>query len=231
MDRIWTVSDLYAMSQGGKNEGDLECHWCCSACSRQFLHDDPAPIPFQRSKSTAKRCSSPYCCLGCWLWRRQRITVNFLSVNGGHQHPYKDRQCPLKHSWWITPSGSWALREVDNEALWNRLLDPPKRFALLLRTAEFAGETLIQLATANDLEGAKAETPLHFTVNNIPHKYTIYDVEQMQLSRVTANEPGVQALVRILGAPPTKKKEAIRPSATNSPSPKREIGEVKPRNR
>ncbi len=226
-ERAMTASDVWAMSQGTKNEGDLECHWCLAPCSRQFLHDDLPQVPFQRSKSTAKRPSSPYQCLGCWLWHRKRVTVSFLTRNGNNHYPYKDRQCALDHAWWITPTAALAVREEDKGTLWNLLLDPPKTFVLMLRTSEWEGETLLQLASVNDLHEAKADTQIQFTINNIPHYYTVYCLEETQSNPGSAHEPGMQALIRILGSPPRKEKpdtsKGGRPSITPVASPKRDL--------
>lgn len=51
-------SDILAVSQAMRNEGEDRCHWCGSACERKWLHDDVAPLPFFRSRSTARNPSS-----------------------------------------------------------------------------------------------------------------------------------------------------------------------------
>src|SRR5271166_4969243 len=96
-------SELYASSQQDKCEGQFSCHWCSAPCSTLYIHDDPPLTPFVRVNALARRPASAFVCKGCWLWRRGRITVDFL---GGGQ---RDIQCPQNHSWYITPIGAWAL--------------------------------------------------------------------------------------------------------------------------
>lgn len=187
------ASELYAISQGSKCDGFQSCHWCAAPCDRKWQHDDPPPEPFFRGpRLPAKRPASAYICSGCRLFRRPLLTANYLS--GG----LKDRQCPLNLSLWITPEGAWALRAEDNDALHRVLLKPPLRFALILRDGLDAPTNHLQLASANDHKAIQADTLLHFTINNIPHSYTVYELENVERNGVSGCEPGVGALARIL---------------------------------
>lgn len=196
---IMNASDLFCISQGSVNTGDgrWRCHWCCAICMNEWIHDDVPPIPFVKSKSTALCPTESYICYGCWLWRRGSVTVNYLA--GG----FKDRQQAKNHSWWITEDGAWALKNrLDFDELWRRLVKPPKRFILALREEEAKIDTLIQLAVANDPGGIIAETPLYFTLNNIRHTYSIYELSESIRMGKEVYGPGVRALWDFLGAPP-----------------------------
>lgn len=190
--KLSTASQLYAMSQGAKCQGSEECHWCLAPCERRWLHDDDLPIPFVRSKSTAKRPSSLYVCTGCWLYRMPRITVRYL--NG----KLKDRQSPEKHSWLITEQDAFSLDPTDSPAIYNQLLSPPVRFALSFLT-DRGTNNLLQLQLLNDLDTVLADTPLHFTIDNIPHTYTTYELEEALRHGVEGKLPGVRALIEHLG--------------------------------
>lgn len=208
-----SCSDLFAISQGSINDGvdSLQCHWCGSRCTRTWTHDDVPPIPFQRSKSTARNPQGQFVCTGCWLWRRGSVTVNFLT--GG----YKDRQQAKNHSWWINEEGAWALRKEDYQHLWNLVISPPLRYSLALLDGEGVSNHL-QLMIANDCPEILGDTQLWFTVNGIPHFYSISELEAGLKIGETGREPGVRALIRLLGKTPPnltfkpQKKPEGRPS-------------------
>lgn len=192
------ASELYAMTQGAVLCGPDECHWCGSPCQRLLAHDESPPLPGVRRTGGARRPGNTFVCLGCWLWRRKRITIRFLR---GLKGDYKDGQCPLWHSWLVTDAGAWALRPEDRPRLWEVLLKPPLRFVLGL--LDEVGETsCIHLMKVNDVQEVKADTPLTFTVNNVPYVYTVYELEEAILQGPEGREPGAQALLRLLGGPP-----------------------------
>lgn len=205
-------SELFAHSQGSTCNGDgrWRCHWCGGKCQNEFVHDDPPPIPFVRSKSTALCPFETYICYGCWLWRRPRVTVNFLA--GGFQ----DRQAAKDHSWWITEEGAWALKNPeDYQEVYRRLIKPPKRFLLALRGEKEKLDTLIQLCIANDPGGITGETPLYYTLNNIRHTYSIYELTEAIKLGCETYGPGIRALWSFLGEPPDDLKK-------KHPAPKEE---------
>src|SRR5215472_11886568 len=109
-----TAADLFAFSQGSCNNssGFWKCHWCGSDCSSEFTHNDVAPIPFFRTKTSAKQPSQPYQCVGCWLWQRPLVTTHFLG--GG----WKDRQTAKNHSWWITREEAKAIKPGVYKDVW-----------------------------------------------------------------------------------------------------------------
>lgn len=193
------ASCLYALTNNTKNVGPFECHWCASECQSLWIHDDPPPIPFVRSKTTAKRPGSGYICAGCWLWRRKRITIEWLG--GG----YKDGQCPQKHSWWIARDGAFGLNpETSYSSLFDKLLKPPTEFVLSFVNGGM--DNLLQLSLLNQHDQIRADTSLHFTINNIPHCYTIYELESALTSEdQNGCSPGVSALIKILGPHPSFK--------------------------
>lgn len=198
MPKQTTASDLYALSQGTSNIGPEECHWCASNCKRIWFHDDAPPVPFIRSKSMAMRTNNPYICTGCWLFRRKRITVTEL---GGK---WKDGQQPICHSWWITDKGAWVVNPKDPESIYPLLLKPPNRFVLAILDGVAANH--LQLMQVNDIAEIRAETPLRFTVNNIPHTYTVYELQEALEGAGEGKQigdggkqPGVGALIRLLG--------------------------------
>lgn len=196
-----SASQIYAVSQSNTVRGEEEsCHWCGSPCPRKWPHDDPEKLwlnwipasrdpknPLYRKPSTAKRPSNAYVCPGCYLYRRQRLTVNFL---GGGQ---KDGQAPKHHSWWVDLTGAWALGKDSAEDACLRLMSPPHQFVLMLRTGE-CDENHIHLAEANDHDEIKADTPLVYTVNNQRMDYTVYELEEAMKHGVEGKSPGVRAL-------------------------------------
>lgn len=195
---------LFAHSQGLVCQGRWRCHWCGSPCHNDFIHDDPPPIPFIRSNSTAKCPGESYICAGCWRWRRGKTTVNFLD---GH---YQDGQLLKQHSWWITEETALAVAKGDGKYLYPLLLKPPKRFTLMLLDGQHM-DNLLQLAVANDPGGIIAETPLHFTLNNIPHTFSIYEMEEAVRYGPEAYGPGVRALFAFLGKVPDEIKQRFPP--------------------
>lgn len=198
--RPMLASELFAISQGSFNFGDgrWKCHWCGSElCTNEFAHDDVPNVPFLRSKSTAKCPIESYICHGCWLWRRGKTTVNFLAGS------FQDSQLAKNHSWWITEQGACALKyQKDFDELYRLLSKPPKRFVLALRRPEDKVDTLIQLAVANDPGGILAKTPLFFTINNIQHEFTVYELTESFKNGKDVYGPGVRALWDFLGEPP-----------------------------
>src|SRR4051812_23498340 len=121
-----TASELFALSQRVRCEGSYECHWCSSPCKSLWVHDDVMPYPFVKRLEPAKRISNPYVCLGCWLYRRKRVTVNFLDGT------LKDRQSPREHSWYFTKQEAYGLIEGKSQKLYASLLNPPLTFSLSL---------------------------------------------------------------------------------------------------
>lgn len=183
---------IYAMSQGTQCEGHRRCHWCGAPCMELWLHDDVAPIPFVKTHGLAAVPSSPWICVGCNLWRRPKITVQFL--NGS----WKDGQTPRNWSWWITEKEAKAIRPEDHQALWDRILTPPKRFILAMTST---GNNLIQKSYPNDLSLVQADSVLHFTYDLTPFRFTVQDTEETILNGPNGREPGSQMLLRLLGKP------------------------------
>lgn len=204
-------SDILAVSQAIPNEGEDRCHWCGSACKRQWLHDDVAPLPFFRSRSTAKNPSGAYICNGCWIYRRKRVSVSFL---GGD---YEDRKTLSEFSWILTRQGIWVLKPQDRHLLYKTLLNPPKVFCLSLLSAPKT-ENMLQLSVSSCQEEIRGDTPLSFTVDNSRFVYTVYDLEVCLKGHSSGVTPGARELVRLFGECPeavgiskeeTKKKPGV----------------------
>lgn len=189
------ASDLFAWSQGSRNTGPDECHWCTAPCARLLLHDDDPPIPFVKGshlRRFAKRPANGYTCLGCWLFRKKRTTVQYL--NG----KLRDSSAPMEYSWWITEKGAWAIGKEDGPALYALLLKPPLRFSLSLVTEDTQNHLQLQ-TVCNAVSGIQAEQQLPFTLNGAPLTYTIYELEEALRGRQQGVAPGVRALTNFLG--------------------------------
>ncbi len=187
-------SRLYARSQGATCEGPEGCHWCGEACTRRWLHDEPPKTPHVRSTPTARNPNSPWVCISCWLYRRQRVTLVTLK-----ERRQVDKQCLLNHSWVLTDEDVFTLERDDYHALYELLLFPPLRFALSLIYPANTVKNQIQFAVVNELLAVKADTPLTFTLNNQPLTYTIYELEEGIRHGGSGKLPGVRMLLDILG--------------------------------
>jgi len=201
---ILTASTMYSISQGARAEGPDRCHYCGEPCQRWWLHTDP-PLVYGKKRDPLTRCpGNHYICTGCFFFRKPRLTVCYLT--GG----YKDVQCPMNHSWWITDKDAWGLRKEDYGELYNLLLKPPCRWALLLRTGDpgvvVAGSvpTLIHAGRANENAVVESQTELYFTLNNVTFSYTIYELEQGIRYGEEGRMAGVRELMQFLGPCPRK---------------------------
>ena len=205
------ASDLYAQATGVVNEGVDTCHWCGAACDRLVPHDDPPPMIGVR-RIPCKKPGNAYVCLGCQRYKRPRITVTFMDGS------FMDRQNPCNHSWFLEPGKALGVKKECYSTLYKTLFSPPLLFSLAL--LDGPGPNLLQLMLVNDLVKIEACTPLAFTINGVPHHYTVYELEQAALEGPAGTEPGVQALLRLLGKPP---EECYK---TKKPTAKRERGRV-----
>ena len=188
--------ELYARSQSRKCEGKERCHWCGSPCSDAERHDEPPPIPFQRSpRSTALFPNSNHICRGCWLWRRKYLTVCFL--DGG----LKDRQCPLNYSWIIMSGEAKGIHPMSGSAvIYQHLLNPPLLFSLTLLSSG-QGPNYIHLTPINDHAKINGDTEITFSLNNKPLSYTVYELESAIRHGPDGRSPGAQALLRLFPPP------------------------------
>ncbi len=193
---LLTGSDLFALASDTRNAGEEMCHYCGSACGRLLTHDDPPPVPFVRTKSVAKYPRNPFICNGCWVWKRKRVTVTFLGSG-----KYQDNQTAADHSWWLTPAEAKAIHPASHPALYPLLLSPPPQFAMALRTDPTI-PTYLQCVEANDNEEVLADTPLRYTVNNVVHTFTVYELEHALRHGLNGKAAGVRELVKLLGDPP-----------------------------
>lgn len=200
-----TAPELYAISQESKCEGKEECHWCGSPCKQIWLHDDtPNIIGQKRNANGVARPGNHWICIGCWLFNRQRISIR--NLNGLMQ----DCQAPVNHSWWITNEDaiSFSPNPKQGPEIYKLLLKPPIRFCLTILDGKTPIQNKLYHSVVNDLVEIKGHTPLHFTVNNIPHKYTIYELEEtLKRKSDQGKEPGVRALLNLFGRPAEPEEE------------------------
>lgn len=146
------------------------------------------------------------------MWRRGSVTV--VSLTGERW----DRRKMRDYSWWVTEVDALAVCSREDYArLWVCLLSPPRRFFLSLLDGP-REQNHLQLALANDyVEGIKADSPLRYTINGVPHTYTVSDLKDL-IAGKEVTTPGLAALIRKLGRPPMQPtpedKERGRPSGT-----------------
>lgn len=223
MTTLMTAPQLYALSQETPCKGPLKCHWCAAPCEERYRHDEPLAIPFTRWKSTAKYPPGTHVCLGCFLWRRTRVTVTFR--NG----TFRDVQAPAKHSWFVVGGEGTAALKANDFEFYPTLLKPPCRFVLALTDGSVPNH--LHLATINDLPEIKADTALNFTFNNIPLTWTVYELDRAlnqtgRLAETPGNgtSPGVQALLRFFGPKPVLERDVVKISGSMGvlPVPKQE---------
>jgi hypothetical protein len=203
---LYNASCLFAISQGAINKGVCECYWCGAGCSQLYRHEEPPLVlGIRRGPQGPKRPANPYICMGCWLWRRKRVTVEYLDKS------MQDIQSAPNHSWFITESNAWALRVKEASFIYEKLLNPPLRFVLsfVINNPVLSGKldlpnntsNHLHLCEVNDFLEIKNNTPLHFTINNILHKYSTYELEEaLKTNNTQGREPGVRALVEMLGS-------------------------------
>lgn len=192
----YTASMIYAMSQGGKCDGDQECHYCGGPCTRLLTHGEPVQVHTGRPAGGVRlRPGNPYVCVGCWMWGFKRVSAPHLS--GG----VKDGVAPKKRSWLVSAEAK-DLTPACGPKLYERLLSPPPLFFLALLEGDSPPDNLIQCAVANVCTDPKADTPFWLTVNNARHRYTVYELEQAALHGPEGREPGVRALLRLFGPVP-----------------------------
>lgn len=218
-----TATTLYAKTLVVNYEpkGRYLCHWCGTPCGDSWQHDDPYPNFFSKVKSNALHVASAWVCKGCWLFRRPRITVSFLE--GG----FKDGQCPLKHSWWITEQNALGLEKLScmdqfkyGAKMYDLLLKPPLKFVLALVDGM---ENQIHRAVCNSHEEIKADTELRYTFNNVTYSYTVYDLEKGVSNGFEGHGPGVQTLVRLFG-----KREPLKVEEPKKEEPEEKKGRGRP---
>lgn len=203
------VAQFFAQTLGKTCAGKHECRWCAAPCTDQYHQymwpeiivprsgaNQPAPI-----KECCKRPANHYVCQGCYLYRRQRVTLAYLD---GQQ---LDRQAARHHSWLITRYGLTIIRPELDLNLKNFLLKPPHEFALSLIDKV---PNQIQLAVLNQFKEIKAETPIQFTMNGTLMSYSVYELQEALKSGDQGKEPGVRLLLKWIGGKEPKKEEEPR---------------------
>lgn len=200
------ASEVYAQSQGNECFGFQECHWCGAPCGDLFPHDDllihSIQIGIRKLHTYAKRPNNTYICMGCWLWRRKRLTITFMDAD------YKDGRCPVNFSWLITPDYAKAIKSTNKKEIYGYLLNPEKVFVLSLITEKSINH--LHCAIANAHEVVTAETELFFTIDNIVLSYTIYELEDALTSSPQGKSPGIISLIHFFGPIDIPFKEQIK---------------------
>lgn len=221
MASLLTPSQLFLKAHNNRAvlEGEDRCHWCATPCKRLLPHDDVIQIPFTRTNTTAKCPSNSYICMGCWMYRRKRVTVRYLS--GGFQ----DGQSATDHSWWLTDTDAFAIRPDDYHTLYAHLLKPPIRFSLMLKTN--GHNNLLQCGVANENAIINASTRLFYTVNGTPFAYTPSELEQGLRGGPEGKEAGVAELMRILGPYSFPVEEEVVRGKGRPPKGEEDLGKVR----
>lgn len=201
--------ELYAISEGKKCEGKRECHWCGSACGENWLHDEPPLLIGVKRSFMVARPNNPWICTGCRLWRRPRITVRFLDGI------IRDNQSPATHNWLITDTGAKTFNNSHHSVLYRFLTDAPPRFALILHSPGGIAAA-IQMAVVNETKDITVNTPLWFTLDNIKHQFTLYELEDALKRSATGKEPGVRVLAAMF--------DGLIPKAVDDPQPLKHAG-------
>lgn len=217
---ISTAPGLYALTEGQHCEGPDNCHWCGDKCSRSLRHDGPPVIPHVRTDSTARCPANQYVCIGCWLFRRRRVTVHFLR----DPKLFRDGQCPMSLSWLITPGKAVVIEPFDFPSLWPILLSPPSTFTLALLNKEKIN--LLQKASVNTFNPVRADSELKFSLDNVPLDYTVNELTSLlrEPGDINGRSPGCRTLFELLGpykipeeprkvgAPTIEQREQARPN-------------------
>mgnify|MGYP001578518699 CR=1 FL=1 len=139
------------------------------------------------------------------------MTITYLHGAGS-----LDGQTPWNHNWLITPEWAAAIHPAGGPELAELLLKPPEQFILMLlsepsleRQPRRIGAVLnkIHLAEVNELAELRGDTCIRYTLNNILHTYTPYELEQAFVTGTDGKEPGVRALFDLFGLVPRGKEE------------------------
>ena len=188
-----TATQIYTLSQNKKpSKGKESCHFCSSPCDLSLVHNEPKADIGTKRTYLAKMPGSPYTCLGCWLFRRPRLTIRFLDKT------YIDGKCPIDWSWFITETEALSFKSINmSPFVYKILLNPPLKFVLAI--VEDSIKNHPQLMVSNDLESIEKDTKLNYTFNGRHFVYTIYELEQALRHGTQGIEPGVQELVRRFG--------------------------------
>jgi hypothetical protein len=196
--KLKTAPEVYALSQGGRCQGPLECHYCAAPCDATYRHGEFIPPLMGRPTGPGHRArpGNQHICVGCWLWRRGRVTAPFLS--GG----LKDGVAPKSQDWLITSNIAKAISPDCKAKLLAALLSPPLKFALVL-SEKVKRDNSLQCCPANDHDVIRADTELRFTIDDVTFTYTVYDLEQAAKGTVQGRGAGARELIRLLGPVPS----------------------------
>ena len=161
------------------------------------------PRVILRNKIDAARPSSPWICEGCYLFRRASTSV--FDFEGRW---VKDRQTPRKWPWLLTETEAVTVLDSNREAFQSFLLAPPTRFCLMLLDGP---EQFVRLhaGIVNDREILEGTT-LQFTVNNVPHIWTVATLKHAILNGQEGVEGGVRFLLDKFGPWKTDRPEGKR---------------------
>lgn len=225
-DHQLTAPELYARCLGLECSGNHACHFCGSPSTQKYGHDDLPPTVGVRSKSLARRAGNPWMCVGCHAWRKQkRITVNWLdggqkdgAWSANHSWLIIDQPWHSKELERRFDPGPWGIRFDGFKILYRFLLKPLGRWCLTLRAdcktwltgkkgdayqvpdpTLTASENMLHVAEANDVKEVLAGSEFKFTLNNVVHSYSPYELEQGLRHGKEGKEPGVRVLIELLG--------------------------------
>lgn len=215
------ASELYALSQGRKCTGPLECHYCAGPCDRSIVSDAPPPVQFAK-KTSALRPANGYMCVGCYLFHRRSVSVRYLDGT------LRDRQIVNRTSFLLTRKHAWALRPgTTNDAarLYALLTDPGEEFSLGIVTD--GAESPLHLTPVNDPADLTPESLLRYCLNGKIMEYTSYELSAaLRDGDGNGKMPGVQALLRLFGMPPRPQVNDEEERRGRGRPPKMEDGRV-----
>lgn len=96
----------------------------------------------------------------------------------------------------------------DHKNLWELLLAPPPLFCLsLVESGKIDNQ--LHLSTINDHAILTAETPLFYTIDNVVHEFTVYELKEGCKWGMEGKSPGVRALARVLGEHPIEQDKYV----------------------
>lgn len=184
-------SMLYAASQKRECKGNPNdrCHYCAAPCDRSHIHEDYQP-PFQKVAIRAVP-NSPWECEGCWLFHRTRVMATSVSWKKGEDRHFYHL---VKQNWWITEEAKIIVLDDprDRAAMRDLLMKPPKLFMMMLLREKTECE--LHLGIVNHHQEVQLDTKLGFTLDGVPHYYTVYELE----SAVRNGSEGTKGGTRLL---------------------------------
>lgn len=187
------ASELFAISQNSKCEGNKECYWCGAPCGEGHTHSEPMPRVIAQKNLQVSRPASPWICEGCFLFRRPSISIFDLNRKW-----VKDRQTCPKWSILITERETLGITLAAKDSLQKFLLSPSQRFCLMILNRANI-ENRLHHAIVNDVRQVLEGTEFHFTVDNVPHSWSVASLRHGINNEPNGTEAGVRFFLENFG--------------------------------